>query len=147
MIYFIYHILGIKIGCTNQLEKRMSDQGFTEWEILEEHTDGWLAGDREIELQKEYGYKVDKCHYMISLQNRPVWDGRPPSKECAILGGKATGRKNVESGHLAKVRDPHKAMLASLRRIVCDHCGKDANTGNYKRWHGNNCKHKKTLTN
>lgn len=26
------------------------------------------------------------------------------------------------------------------QRIVCDYCGKDANPGNFKRWHGNNCK-------
>ena len=72
-MYYIYHILGVKIGCTKDLQKRMSDQGFTEWEILETYTDGWLAGDREIELQKEYGYPVDTCHYMVSLQNRPTW--------------------------------------------------------------------------
>lgn len=143
--YYIYHIPGIKIGCTSDLQKRMSDQGFIEWEILETHIDGWLAGDREIELQKEYGYRVDTSHYMISLQNRPRWNDKTrqvPSRESCVLGGKVTGRKNVESGHLARVRDPHKAMLASLKRITCEHCGKDANTGNYKRWHGDNCKHK-----
>ena len=68
MLYYIYHIPGTKIGCTKTLEKRISEQGFTEWEVLETHTDGWLAGDREIELQKEYGYPVDKVHYMITLQ-------------------------------------------------------------------------------
>ena len=52
-MYYIYHIPGVKIGCTNDLDKRMSDQGFTNWEILETHEDGWVAGDREIELQKK----------------------------------------------------------------------------------------------
>lgn len=56
------------------------DQGFTQWEILETHTDGWKAGDREIELQKEYGLPVDKVHYMISRQNRPVWDNNARTK-------------------------------------------------------------------
>tara|TARA_R100000951_G_scaffold88457_2_gene76492 strand:+ start:48 stop:503 length:456 start_codon:yes stop_codon:yes gene_type:complete len=69
MEYYIYHIAGVKIGCTSQLEIRMQQQGFTEWEILETHTDGWHAGDREIELQKEYDLPVDKVHYMIARQN------------------------------------------------------------------------------
>ena len=73
MIYYIYHIPEVKIGCTNNLDKRMADQGFTDWEILETHEDGWIAGDREIELQKQYGYPVDKSHYMVSLNNRNNW--------------------------------------------------------------------------
>ena len=95
-MYYIYHIPGVKIGCTNDLQKRMSDQGFTEWEILETHTDGWLAGDREIELQKEYGYKVDTCHYMISLQNRPVWteEARAKGKAGRTAWGSILGKRS-----------------------------------------------------
>ena len=145
-MYYIYHIPGDKIGCTKDLIKRMADQGFTDWEILEEHTEGWLAGDRERELQKEYGYPLDKVHYMISLRNRPKWNDSTrqlPSRETCVKGGKTTGRMHVESGHLAKVRNQPKATLASMRRILCEHCNKDANTGNYSRWHGDNCKQKK----
>ena len=76
-MYYIYHIPGIKIGCTTNINARMSDQGFTNWEILEEYNDGWLAGDRELQLQKEYGYPVDRIHYMISCKHlstaRPNW--------------------------------------------------------------------------
>ena len=68
MTYYIYHIPGIKIGCTKILKYRMRQQRFTEWEILETHADGWLAGDRELELQKEYSLPVDKVHYMISSE-------------------------------------------------------------------------------
>ena len=69
MEYYIYHIPGVKIGCTSQLEIRMKQQEFGSWEVLETHTDGWLAGNREIELQKEYGLPVDKIHYMIARQH------------------------------------------------------------------------------
>ena len=55
-MYYIYHIPGIKIGCTKHIEKRIKQQGFTEFEILETHTDIDIASDREIELQKQYGY-------------------------------------------------------------------------------------------
>lgn len=68
--YYIYHIPGIKIGCTSDLNKRMADQGFTEWEILEEHTDIYEASDREIQLQKDYGLPVDTIPYWQSYQSR-----------------------------------------------------------------------------
>lgn len=64
--YYIYHINGVKIGCTSQIEKRMYVQGFTNYEILEEHTDIYLASDREIELQKQYGYPVDTKPYYLN---------------------------------------------------------------------------------
>ena len=144
MKYYIYHIPGVKIGCTKQLQKRMTDQGFTNWEILEEHSDGWLAGDREIELQKEYGYPVDKSHYMISLQNRPKWNNstrRYLTKEDCRRGGKALkGKPKAAKYKTTKHTAP--ATEASMRRILCEHCNKDANTGNYSRWHGDNCKKK-----
>jgi len=59
MAYYIYHIPGIKIGCTKNIKTRIKVQGFTEYEILEEHTNIQIAADRERELQREYGYQVD----------------------------------------------------------------------------------------
>ncbi len=73
-MYYIYHIPGIKIGCSMYPKQRVKAQGYSDYEILETHEDGWLAGDREIELQKQYGYSLDNVHYMISVQNRPEWD-------------------------------------------------------------------------
>jgi hypothetical protein len=72
--YYIYHIPTIKIGCTVNINHRMKEQGFTDWEILEEHTDIYVASEREIELQKEYGYPVDKNPYWQSVEKRPKWD-------------------------------------------------------------------------
>jgi len=69
-MYYIYHIPGVKIGCSTNPDNRVPEQGYTDWEILETHEDGWTAGDRELELQKEYGYKVDSSHYMITVGNR-----------------------------------------------------------------------------
>ncbi len=104
-MYYIYHIPGVKIGCTNDLEKRMSDQGFTEWEILETHEDGWHAGDREIELQKEYGLPVDKVHYMVSKMSRPVWDDNARQKAKEAL-------KQSEYSHL-----PEATLKASKKKM------------------------------
>ena len=68
--YYIYHIPGIKIGCTVNVPHRMREQGFTECEHLETHTDIYEASNREIELQKEYGLPVDKIPYWQAVANR-----------------------------------------------------------------------------
>ena len=64
--YIIYHILGKKIGVTNDLYNRVeSQQGYEvgEYEILESSDDIDYISKREIELQEEYGYKVDRIPY------------------------------------------------------------------------------------
>jgi hypothetical protein len=68
--YYIYHIKGVKIGCSDEPELRVNKQGYTEYEILETHTDIMVASNREIELQKQYGYKVDKIPYWKSIEHR-----------------------------------------------------------------------------
>lgn len=35
---------------------------------------------------------------------------------------------------------PHKQNNGSLATKICPHCNKEASTGNYSRWHGDNCK-------
>jgi hypothetical protein len=60
-MYTIYHIPNIKIGCTKrEVSKRVKEQSYTDYEILEIHTDIQTAAHREIELQIQYGYRVDK---------------------------------------------------------------------------------------
>ena len=66
MIYYIYHIPGKKIGVTCDLNNRVTaQQGYApdEYEILETHEDIDVVSNRELELQKEYGYKVDHRLY------------------------------------------------------------------------------------
>jgi hypothetical protein len=67
-MYYIYHIPGVKIGCTKNLEVRIRQQKFTDYVLLEEHADKDTASNREIELQKQYGYKIDRIPYWMSLQ-------------------------------------------------------------------------------
>tara|TARA_B100000085_G_scaffold1975_1_gene1872 strand:- start:3177 stop:3980 length:804 start_codon:yes stop_codon:yes gene_type:complete len=60
--YKIYHILGKKIGCTTNIQKRVvEEQGFKpgEYEVIFETDDIKEAAKAERELQKELGYKVD----------------------------------------------------------------------------------------
>ena len=65
-MYYLYHIPGKKIGVTRNLKNRVTlMQGYkeNEYEVLEQSDDIEYISDREIELQKSYGYKVDLKKY------------------------------------------------------------------------------------
>jgi len=65
-IYYLYHIPGKKIGVTRDLNKRVTvTQGYKpdEYEVLDSSEDINYISDLEIELQKSYGYKVDRQKY------------------------------------------------------------------------------------
>lgn len=65
-MYYLYHIPGKKIGVTRNLNKRVTlIQGYKEdeYEVLDQSEDIGYISDREIELQKSYGYKVDRQKY------------------------------------------------------------------------------------
>ena len=65
-MYNIYHIPGKKIGVTRNLNKRVTEQqGYApeEYEVLFTSDDIELYIRQEIELQKSYGYKVDRQTY------------------------------------------------------------------------------------
>lgn len=67
-MFYIYHVPGVKIGCSQNIKKRINAQKFSHYEILEEHYDVFEASNREIQLQKQYGYKVDNIPYWMSLE-------------------------------------------------------------------------------
>ena len=65
-MYYLYHIPGKKIGVTRNLNTRVTlMQGYkeNEYEVLEQSNDIDYISDREIELQKSYGYKRDRTLY------------------------------------------------------------------------------------
>ena len=102
-MYKIYHIPGIKIGCTTQPIDRVNEQGYYNFEIIEEHTDIYVASDREQELQREYGYRVDECPYWKSYQQN-IERRSKLTKEKLVQAGKESGNKNVESGWIKKIQ-------------------------------------------
>ena len=98
-MYSIYHIEGVKIGVSKNVKRRVKVQGYDTYEILEEHTDIYEVSNREQQLQKEYGYKVD---------TKPYWQTiKMPTKEgCSKggkIGGKIAGKMAYESGRLKKI--------------------------------------------
>jgi NTP pyrophosphatase (non-canonical NTP hydrolase) len=65
-MYYLYHIPGKKIGVTRNLNTRVTlMQGYkeNEYEVLFTSDDIDFISDKEIELQKSYGYKVDTKLY------------------------------------------------------------------------------------
>jgi len=76
-MYYLYHIPGKKIGVTRNLNTRVTlIQGYkeNEYEVLEQSDDIDYISDREIELQKSYGYKVDRQKYknLIKLNKMKI---------------------------------------------------------------------------
>ena len=75
MTYYIYHIPGKKIGVTCDLNNRVTiQQGYSpeEYDVLESSEDIDYISSKEIELQKEWGYKVDMVPYRNLKQNRKM---------------------------------------------------------------------------
>ena len=74
MKYYIYHIPCEKIGVTKSPVRRVENQqGFAshEYEIIEESNDIDYVSWRELELQKHYGYRVDKTLYKnLNVNNK-----------------------------------------------------------------------------
>jgi len=149
--YYIYEVPGHKNGATNDWDKR-SNENFETYgiqPILIETMEGpnepefWqIVGDREWELADQNGYPRG-THYRVAREKRPVWN-TVPTKEAQIAGGRAhKGKKKSQ-----KWRDKKpwlKGLEASGIKRECPHCNKSIDGRNYKRWHGDNCKHKKSL--
>jgi hypothetical protein len=108
MTYYIYHIEGVKIGCTMNPTKRPKRQGCPNPIILEEHDDVYIASDREMQLQREYGYKVD---------TRPYWQTlKIATKEGRLKGGKKGGEWSIQSGHIKKLNSLGGKAIAKINK-------------------------------
>jgi hypothetical protein len=113
--YYIYHIRTYKrkngkigkIGCAQEHIERVSEQGYNEYTILEIHDCIYEASKREIELQKEYGYPVDKTPYYKCIELRSK-GGKKGGKIVGTKWGKINGKNHLESGHWAKVQQKRK---------------------------------------
>jgi len=76
-MYYLYHIPGKKIGVTCNLNNRVTlTQGYgpDEYEVLDQSDDIDYISEKEIELQKSYGYKVDRKKYneLIKLNKMKI---------------------------------------------------------------------------
>lgn len=69
-MYYIYEIPGVKIGCTQDMERRQKEQRDKgKMVLLETHTNIEDASRRERELQLTKGYSVDISNYALAVRN------------------------------------------------------------------------------
>ena len=112
--YYIYHIPSVKIGVSTEPDKRVKKQGYSEYEILETHTDIMKVSVREKDLQKEYGYKVDRAPY---YQSRAKW-GSVPGKIGGKIGGKMGGKIGGKGRGIMGGKIGGKVPSYKLRKIT-----------------------------
>ena len=69
-MYYVYYIKGKKVGCTNNLKKRVEqEQGFKDYTILFESEDIKKASNAERYFQEKLGYRVDTSTYEELINN------------------------------------------------------------------------------
>ena len=88
--YFIYHLpdyqwpngkIG-KIGVTDNIARRAKQYGLEGLDIIDTETCAKRAGEKEIELQKYYGYPIDRksYHKVKRMANKRKKNGNRESK-------------------------------------------------------------------
>jgi NUMOD1 domain len=97
-MYYIYHIPGVKIGCSINPKVRVKKQGYSDYELLETHTDIKIASIREIELQKQYGFNEHGCSYVQTIKTaNKAWKAPKNINQIKLNGSK--GGKACVSKH------------------------------------------------
>lgn len=109
-MYYIYHIPNVKIGVSKNPKRRVREQGYSDYEILEQHDCIDVVSKRENELQKEYNLeekfvKVDYKHIIQNYQSKS-----PLSKKGRIW--KDEWKKKLSDSHKGKkLSKEHKEKL------------------------------------
>ena len=104
--FYLYHIPGKKIGVTRDLNRRVTRvQGYKpgEYEVLESSTDIDYISNREIELQKSFGYRKDTKLYKNLFKMKINVTEQTTTFPCPIT--KLKGRLHDEIGRVWRRRD------------------------------------------
>ena len=159
-MYYIYHIKGVKWGMTDDLQRRLSQQGYTSADNVIEEEDIDKAADleKELNLRDGYGWNPTQDYRIIVKLAKEGAKAQPI--EGKIKGGKISGENNKKSGHISALgkkwgsiqgrkrkedgtlsRIGKKTCITNFQtKIECEYCGYITNKGNYKQHHGKNCK-------
>ena len=181
--YYLYEIPGVKVGVTQDIERRQEEQkNKGSLIVLGEYTDIYQVSEKELELQAEKGYHVDKhpYWYTIKVQNKLSCTPEAKAKHKAnndFRKASIGSTRKLTAEQVILIRELYKNNIsltaADLARqfnvslftmtdvirgnkyseipggmeirsakITCPHCGTQASTTNFKRWHGDNCRKK-----
>jgi hypothetical protein len=147
--YYIYHIEGVKWGCTINLEKRLKVQGYNIASIKEviEKYDIDEAAELEKQLNIEYNYSWNdgQDYRMIVNALKKTYKNKVrytpehtfTKKDCQ-LGGYITGKKKGEKQQIARRNNVSKINIYK----TCPYCNLTTRGAAYHRYHGEKCKHK-----
>ena len=161
MLYTIYHIPGLKYGCTNNYPERPASQSGV-YEFIEEHTDIMVASEREKQLNLEAGYPwSDSQYYYLMVDmgrigaisqvnnggtNLMNWS----SEQRSQFAKESTPWRNSDFQSRMAARQkgipkPTSKALAKALNVewTCEYCAKiGRGKGNYKRYghHNGTCK-------
>jgi hypothetical protein len=125
MTYYIYHIPGVKYGCTTEPKTRYKDRDITDL-VIESYDEIEVADKRERELNDAAGYKHQHESYIVARAKR---------LKGGINGGKITGRQNLkkvnlsEAGKKGGLVSGHKygainGTRSCKKEYICPACGK-----------------------
>lgn len=139
-MYYLYHIKGLKWGCTKNLEKRLRKQGYSISDCSNVITVSNIdkAAEMEKQLNLEYGYKNQHQSY-INACKKSILGGNKTSSigKMSEIGKIYGGKYAIESGQLKEIRN-----LQNYSKIECPHCKSIGQARAMKRWHFDNCKKK-----
>ena len=145
-----------KIGCDEAYPNRAITQVMSEVTVLETHEDIFVASDRELQLQREHGVRVDSIPYYMTKVNAAKasrasirngnhnFQNMSQEKRDEIVK-KSPWYNSEHQSEMGKRNKgsirPHAISLAKSLNTswTCTSCGKSGKgRGNYTRWH-NNC--------
>lgn len=86
------------------------------------HAEGYVNKNKGKRTSLEIRQKISKNHHDVSGSNNPMWNKK----------------------HSNYTKQKLRVAAKNRSRLICDHCGKESDVSNYARWHGDNCKNRKT---
>ena len=133
-LFVVYHVVGVKVGCTKDFDRRCEENRITYGpdiaiDVLEEFT-----GTEEFAAERE-AFHANAMGYRL---------GNPYDK--AIHARREMARRSLDSPtHASKREECRQAFLkagtaASNVKITCQHCGKTGQARAMLRWHFSNCR-------
>lgn len=165
-MYHIYHIEGVKVGCSVNPDSRVKRQGYKNYTILESTDCIEIASEREIFWQNHFGYKKDNVPYHKTIQS-PTPEGMKKAGEAFKKYWNELSQNNPEQynkrikiflsaggrvrGKIQGERNKQSGLISNLGKImseknnqqrVCPYCGLESRGVGYTRWHGENCSKK-----
>jgi hypothetical protein len=149
-MYYLYHIKGVKWGMTNDLKRRLYQQGYNLSDVCEiiEKQNIDEGADLEKELNIKYGYPWrDDQDYrniynaaMKALETEYQRNRYYFKKSECQRGGITTGNMKTHKQQRARRNNMKKLNIYK----TCPYCNTTTRGAAYNRWHGENCKKKST---